>query len=92
MLNSLLKVRIISPQQVLFEDEAISISSINSAGKFDILPHHANFITLIEDSPILIRKADKKLVEFKLPLAIIYTLSNKVTIYTKISLEFKQAA
>lgn len=92
MLNSLLKVRIISPQQVLFEDEAISVSSINSAGKFDILPHHANFITLIEDSPILIRKADKKLIEFKFPLAIIYTLSNKVTIYTKISLEFKQAA
>lgn len=90
MLNNLLKVRIISPQQVIFEGEAISVSSINSAGKFDILLHHANFITLIEDSPILIRKADKKLVEFKLPLAIIYTLNNKVTIYTKISLELKQ--
>lgn len=89
MINNLLKVRIISPQQVIFEGEAISVSSINSAGKFDILSHHANFITLIENSPILIRKADKKLVEFKFPLAIIYTLSNKVTIYTKISLELK---
>ena len=50
-----LTVKIISPTQTIFDGEAFSISSVNSLGKFDILPYHANFITLVQKSPIILR-------------------------------------
>jgi len=54
-----LTVKIISPTQTLFDGEAYSISSINSSGKFDILPYHANFITLVQKVPIILRVRKK---------------------------------
>lgn len=77
-------VRIISPQEVLFAGKALSVSSKNSAGNFDILGEHANFITLIENQPITVRTLDKKTLTFNFPLAIVYTSNNKVSIYTYI--------
>ena len=76
-----LHVRIISPQQLLLETEAVSLSSKNSQGPFDILPQHANFITLVENSPIIVR-VNKKELTFNFPLAIIFTVQNSVNIYT----------
>lgn len=81
-----LTVRIISPKQVVFQGQAVSISSTNSAGNFDILPKHANFITLVEKSPIIIRKTDGKNVQYSFPIAIIYNENNLVNIYTDIEL------
>ncbi|MDO8576716.1 MAG: hypothetical protein Q7R82_00050 [Candidatus Daviesbacteria bacterium] len=84
MPNPNLHVRIISPQQLILDTEANSVSSKNLQGNFDILPQHANFITLTENSPIIIRPANQKPLTFKFPLAIIVTTENKVNIYTYI--------
>jgi hypothetical protein len=54
-----LTVKIISPTQTIFDGEAYSISSVNSLGKFDILPFHANFITLVQKTPIILRVRKK---------------------------------
>lgn len=83
--NPTLHVRILSPQQLILDTEATSISSKNSQGDFDILPQHANFITLVENSPIEVRLADKRHLSFAFPLAIILVKENKVDIYTHIS-------
>lgn len=79
-----LHIRIISPQQLILDTEASSISSKNSQGSFDILPQHANFITLIENFPIVVRIPGQKPRAFKFPLAIIMNTENKVNIYTYI--------
>lgn len=84
MTDDTLFIRIISPTQLIFQGWADSVSSKNIYGKFDILPQHANFITLIEGNPIIIRTHDKKELTFKLPLAIIFNRENKVNIYTYI--------
>jgi len=86
MSNNILKVRILSPQQLIFQGEALSVSSVNSEGKFDILPMHANFITMVKGAPIRIIPADKKApaVTYTFPLAIIYNFANLVNIYTGI--------
>lgn len=84
MSNSTLHVRIISPQQLILDTEATSVSSKNLLGSFDILAQHANFITLVENAPIVIRASKQKPLVFKFPLAIILTSSNKVDIYTYI--------
>ena len=82
--SQLLNVRILSPRQVLFEGKALSVSSKNSMGDFDILPYHANFISLIENNVIRIRKADRQLTTFAVPFAILYQSNNNVNIYTDI--------
>lgn len=81
-----LHVQILSPKQTIFYGEALALSSKNSAGKFDILPQHANFITLIENQPIKIFLPEKKSLNFNFPRAIIYTSQNLVKIYTDITL------
>ena len=84
MPNPTLHVRIISPQKLLLDTEAFSVSSKNLYGLFDILPQHANFITLIENSPIEVRLPNQKPVIFKFTMAIILVTDNKVNIYTYI--------
>ena len=83
-MNNLLKLRIISPKQTIFEGPVYSVSGVNFAGKFDILPAHANFITLIENQPINIKKISGEIETFKFPLAIVYTQKDQVNIYTDI--------
>lgn len=90
--NQAIQVKIISPKEIIFEGPAWAVSSKNSDGNFDILPKHANFITLVENEPILIRKHDSQEVQsFKFELAIIYASNNKINIYTDIQLTFNSA-
>lgn len=84
MATPTLHVRIISPQQLILETEAQSVSSKNSQGAFDILAQHANFITVVENQPIVIRVKNQNPQTFKFPIAIIHTQENKVDIYTYI--------
>lgn len=86
MANLTLNVRIISPKEDLFNGTALSVSSVNSSGKFDILPQHANFITLVQNSPIVIKTAEGKDISYNFPLAIIHTTNNEVHIYTDLSI------
>ena len=76
-----LTVEINSSEKQIWKGEAKSVSSINIAGPFDILPFHANFITIIENQPIKIVTVTKT-EEFKFVNAVIYTSKNKVFIYT----------
>lgn len=85
MPNPTLHVRIISPQQLILDAEAQSVSSKNSQGAFDILPQHANFITVVESSPVVVTIKGQKPLTFKFPVAIIHVTDNKVDIYTYIS-------
>lgn len=79
-----LQVKIISPKETILESPAFSVSSTNSVGKFDILPEHANFITMVQNTPITIHKITKEKVDFTFPLAIIYVTKNQCLIYTDI--------
>ena len=83
-MNPTLHVRIVTPQQLLLDTQALSVSSKNTAGPFDILPQHANFITLVENYPIQIVRVNQKPLIFNFSLAIISTGNNKINIYTNI--------
>ena len=84
MPNPTLHVRIISPQELILDTQALSVSSKNTDGNFDILPQHANFITMVENSPIIVRLGKDKPLMFTFPLAIIITTQDNVNIYTYI--------
>lgn len=50
-----LHVRVWSPFRVYFDGEAKSVSGVNATGPFDILPHHRNFISLLNACDLLLR-------------------------------------
>ena len=81
-MNPTLHVRILSPHELILDTQADSVSSKNLQGKFDILPFHANFITVVENEPIIIRFKKGKPLTFRFPIAIIANTSNQVNIYT----------
>lgn len=81
MPTQLITVEINSPEKFIWEGKAVSISSVNSSGPFDILPMHANFITILENQPIKINTGNK-IEEFTFTNAILYASKNKVLIYT----------
>lgn len=78
-----LQVKVMTPHAIIFQGPALAVSSVNSEGKFDVLPEHANFITLIENQPITIIKENKASQEFNFSQAILVNLKNACTIYAE---------
>lgn len=76
-----LSVIINSPDKVIWEGEVTAISSENSEGKFDVLPEHANFITLIQNKPIELYRPDSRTESFLFDQAVIYVHDNNISIY-----------
>lgn len=83
MSSKLLQVKVMTPSKFLYYGQALSVSSKNSAGNFDILPEHANFITLVEDQTIKIKKVDKQDLIFNFHQAIILNTNNQVSVYAE---------
>ncbi len=76
-------VRINSPSELVWEGVAVSVSSKNSAGSFDILPEHANFITMIQNEEIIIRTLNKEH-SFVYKHAVLSVYAGNVTIYADV--------
>jgi len=62
-----------------FSGEAFAITAKNNAGVFDILPQHANFISLIEGN-ISLQKQDGETLTFQSKKGILRVKQNNVTI------------
>lgn len=77
-------VTISNAEERIWEGVAHSVSSANSAGKFDILPGHANFVTMVKNEPIVIRAKMKEDQTFKYKTAVLSVKNNKVEIYSDI--------
>ena len=80
--ESTFPVVISNPDEIIWQGEAKSISAENSAGEFDILFEHANFVTFVKsNSPIVIRTADGHATVFSYKDSVIAVKSGKVNIY-----------
>lgn len=78
-----LNVSVKGTEKILWEGEADSVSSVNTQGPFDILPLHSNFISVIENKPIVIRVGKEKK-DYNFPFSVIYAHSNKVQVFTNL--------
>jgi len=78
-----LSVKIISPEEVMWEGRANAVSSENSQGPFDVLPEHANFITLIKSKPIVVHRSDGD-TEFMFKRAVLHAINDIVSIYVQL--------
>lgn len=79
-----LHVSVSNADELIWEGGALSVSSENQEGPFDILPGHANFITMIEGKPITIRTDSGESKDCTYPNAVIYVLGDTVKIYVNI--------
>jgi len=62
------------------ESKATAVSSQNGIGKFDILPDHINFVTLIFDD-ITIYNKNKEDLSYKFKRGVLEVRKNKVDIF-----------
>lgn len=79
-----LTVSVRSREEVYYEGEAYSLTSYNNRGIFDILPQHANFISLI-DKYIKITKTDGSEIKLDITNSVLHVIANKVTVYFNIN-------
>lgn len=82
--RNLLSLTVRSREGVIFEGEVKAISSKNKIGFFDILPQHANFITLIEENLQVIRSPQKKQ-NFPVKTGLLKTWENEVSVFLDVS-------
>lgn len=60
-----LTVIVKSRKKSLFDGQAVSVSSFNDTGPFDVLPYHANFITLINKHITIIKTEGKENIDIE---------------------------
>lgn len=76
-------VKIQTPDSLVWEGRAESLSSENSAGRFDVLSEHGNMITIIEKKPIEIVTAGGTR-KFTFDKAVLSINNDVVTIFANI--------
>jgi len=76
-------VSIKSLKKTYFEGNACSLTSVNDMGEFDILPEHANFISLIKNYSIIDKdlKSEQK---FVISNGILRVKENKVEVFLEV--------
>lgn len=79
-----LTVKIYKAKEVVWEGYAVSVSSTNAQGPFDVLPMHQSFITLVQGHPIKIVTPQGTTVTHQFPVSVIHVTKNTVTVYADI--------
>ncbi len=75
-----LHVFVMTGDSVVYNDTATSVSSRNERGRFDILPLHTNFISVVKDFILIqINEQDKKQIDIKNGIMRVY--ENNVQIF-----------
>ena len=55
-MHSLLKLKIITPQKVVLEEEVLAVTAPSHSGEITVLPHHTNLFTLLDEGIVKIKK------------------------------------
>ena len=81
-----MRVKVYSPFKVYYDEESYSISGTNATGPFDILPHHHNFMTLLEPCVLLIKPVEGNVREQKIRISggLMHVKADKVIVFLDI--------
>ena len=75
-----IKVDIRNRKEQFFLGEAVTVSSVNDTGEFDILHKHANFVTLIRGSVIIDRDLPTER-KFEIDSGVLAAKTDSVDVY-----------
>ena len=79
-IDSYLELLIQDRKQTFFDGKVLSLTSTNDAGEFDVLPQHANFITMIKEF-VKIYETEEKTKTFDIKEGVMRVQNGKVEIY-----------
>lgn len=74
-------VTLTSPESIVWEGEALSVTSENSEGIFDLYPDHARFMTLLEHVDLVAHMPDGVDQTFAIEKAVLLFQDAVATIY-----------
>lgn len=78
--SDLIKVDIRNRKEQFFRGEAHTVTSLNDTGEFDVLPKHANFVTLIRGF-VIIDKGMPTEKKFEIDTGVLAAKTSAVDIY-----------
>lgn len=76
-----MRVKIYAPFEIYFEGIASSLSANNLTGPFDILPHHKNFMSLLQPGNITVRLEGKPDFSLNITRGIAHVKEDQVTVF-----------
>ncbi len=79
-----LKVQARAPFQLYFEGDALVVTATNTVGKFDILPGHANFFSVINPNSEVIIGTEKEDTKINVSNGIITVKDDEVLLFLDI--------
>ena len=79
-----LKVQARAPFQLYFEGEALVVTASNKVGKFDILPGHANFFSVINPNSEVIIGTEKEDTKINVSNGIVTVKDDEVLLFLDI--------
>ncbi len=84
--KSVMHVKVYSPFKVYYDEDSYSISGVDATGPFDILPHHHNFMALLDACVLLIKPVEGNVREQKIRISggLMHVKADKVTIFLDI--------
>lgn len=74
------KLEVITPNGVIFEDEAVEVTLPGEEGEFGVLPHHAALTTLLKAGVIDIVTKEKKTESIVVNWGVVQVSETKVTV------------
>jgi F0F1-type ATP synthase epsilon subunit len=78
--KALTEVLVITPDRVVYQGKARALSSENRKGKFDVLPFHSNFISIIYKRLVVLDdKGEKR--EFKIGRGVLHVYQNSIKVF-----------
>lgn len=78
-------VRVMTPDQILFEGEAVRVRAPGSTGYFTILPHHAPMVASLDAKEVQIEEMNEKKLYIAIDSGIVEVGHNHVNILSQIA-------
>lgn len=78
-----MSVKIYAPFKVYYEGNATSLSAVNAIGPFDILPHHHNFLCMLEPGDIVV-KSPYETKTIKIAKALMHVKADRVVVFVDV--------
>jgi F0F1-type ATP synthase epsilon subunit len=79
-----MQIKVYSPFKVYFDGAAYSITGLNATGPFDILPHHHNFISLLNACELVVQSVDDGENKIKIAGGIMHVKADKVSVFLQV--------
>lgn len=74
-------IKVYSPFKTYFDEDGYSISADNATGPFDILPHHHNFMTLLNSGEMMIRPVRGTEQKIRISGGLMHVKADVVTVF-----------